>query len=133
MCGIAGSTRDPSGVDAKAMNTAMVHRGPDDEGVYADTESGVSLGARRLAIIDIEGGHQPGASEDSTVWAVLNGEIYNNIGLRSQLIRRATLSLAGLIQRCSSTSTRSGDRISSTQSRACTLSRSGTRVSAGYW
>jgi asparagine synthase (glutamine-hydrolysing) len=87
MCGIAGSTLDPSGVDAKAMAIAMVHRGPDDEGVYVDGESGVSLGARRLAVIDVEGGHQPIANEDQTVWAVLNGEIYNNASLRRLLIR----------------------------------------------
>jgi asparagine synthase (glutamine-hydrolysing) len=69
------------------MNAAMVHRGPDDEGVFVDTQSGVSLGARRLAIIDVEGGHQPVTNEDRTVWAVLNGEIYNNSSLRAQLIR----------------------------------------------
>ena len=87
MCGIAGSTYDPSGSDIRAMNAAMVHRGPDDEGVFVDSESGVALGARRLAIIDVEGGHQPVTNEDHTVWAVLNGEIYNHPSLRSQLIR----------------------------------------------
>lgn len=63
----------------------MVHRGPDDEGTYVDETSGVALGARRLSIIDVAGGHQPLANETGTVWAVLNGEIYNHRTLREQL------------------------------------------------
>ena len=66
----------------------MVHRGPDDEGVYSDPASGVSLGARRLSIIDIEGGHQPLSDETGSVWASLNGEIYNHGSLRQQLRAR---------------------------------------------
>ena len=66
------------------MCAAMVHRGPDDEGsVQLD---GVTLGMRRLSIIDIEGGHQPIHNEDSTVWVVQNGEIYNHLELRAQLV-----------------------------------------------
>jgi len=62
----------------------MVHRGPDDEGsVHLD---GVTLGMRRLSIIDLAGGHQPMHNEDSTVWVVQNGEIYNHLELRRQLI-----------------------------------------------
>ncbi len=62
----------------------MVHRGPDDEGtVHLD---GVSLGMRRLSIIDLEGGHQPMHNEDSTVWVVQNGEIYNHLELRDLLL-----------------------------------------------
>ena len=62
----------------------MVHRGPDDEGsVQLD---GVTLGMRRLSIIDVEGGHQPIHNEDSTVWVVQNGEIYNHIELREVLV-----------------------------------------------
>ena len=85
MCGIAGSTQDPGARDATAMAAAMVHRGPDDEGVYADPDFPVSLSARRLSIIDVAGGHQPVANEDRSVWAVLNGEIYNHASLREQL------------------------------------------------
>jgi asparagine synthase (glutamine-hydrolysing) len=70
------------------MNRALVHRGPDDEGVYLDREAGLALGARRLSVIDVEGGHQPLANEDGTVWAVLNGEIYNHVELRADLGRR---------------------------------------------
>lgn len=63
----------------------MVHRGPDDEGAFVDG-SGVALGARRLSVIDIEGGHQPVCNEDRTIWAVLNGEVYNHPALREQLL-----------------------------------------------
>lgn len=62
----------------------MTHRGPDDEGtVQLD---GVTLGMRRLSIIDLEGGHQPMHNEDSTVWVVQNGEIYNHLELRELLL-----------------------------------------------
>ena len=69
------------------MNIAMVHRGPDDEGCLIDP-CGVALGARRLSIIDVQGGHQPVTNEDHTVWAVLNGEIYNHPALRRELLAR---------------------------------------------
>src|SRR5579872_6832204 len=85
MCGIAGSTLDPGGRAAMTMAAAMVHRGPDDEGLYADPDIPLSLAARRLSIIDVAGGHQPVANEDRSVWAVLNGEIYNYAALREQL------------------------------------------------
>ena len=66
------------------MCAAMFHRGPDDEGsVQLD---GVTLGMRRLSIIDVEGGHQPIHNEDSTVWVVQNGEIYNHLELRDVLV-----------------------------------------------
>ena len=62
----------------------MVHRGPDDEGsIQLD---GVSLGMRRLSIIDLAGGHQPMHNEDSTVWVVQNGEIFNHLALRTELV-----------------------------------------------
>ncbi len=90
MCGICGvvdnSTRhrpDPSVL--KAMNDALTHRGPDDEGFYLG--EGVGLGARRLSIIDIQGGHQPIHNEDETVWVVFNGEIYNYRNLRALLTK----------------------------------------------
>jgi asparagine synthase (glutamine-hydrolysing) len=67
------------------MNAEMVHRGPDDEGLYLDDEGGCGLGARRLSIIDVEGGHQPLSNEDGSIWAVLNGEIYNHPALFERL------------------------------------------------
>src|SRR5205807_4443473 len=62
----------------------MVHRGPDDAGI--EQVGGVTVGMRRLSIIDLAGGHQPMHNEDSTVWVVENGEIYNHRELREQLI-----------------------------------------------
>jgi len=65
------------------MCSALAHRGPDDEGsVHLD---GVTLGMRRLSIIDLEGGHQPIHNEDSRIWVVQNGEIYNHLALREEL------------------------------------------------
>jgi asparagine synthase (glutamine-hydrolysing) len=66
------------------MCDAMVHRGPDDEGGIQF--EGVTLGSRRLSIIDIAGGHQPIHNEDSTVWVIQNGEIYNHLELRKLLV-----------------------------------------------
>jgi asparagine synthase (glutamine-hydrolysing) len=80
MCGICGTTRGD--LDAvHAMNAAMHHRGPDDEGIHCDPCGGMMLGARRLSIIDPAGGHQPLSNEDGTVWGALNGEIYNHPSL----------------------------------------------------
>ncbi len=85
MCGIAGSTEDPDGRAVRAMSATLRHRGPDDDGLRTDPRTGVTLGVRRLAIMDIAGGHQPLANEDDTVWVVFNGEIYNHAQLRSEL------------------------------------------------
>jgi asparagine synthase (glutamine-hydrolysing) len=68
------------------MCGAMVHRGPDDEGLYV--RGGVGIGMRRLSIIDLDNGHQPVSNEDGTVWIVFNGEIYNYRELRAGLARR---------------------------------------------
>jgi asparagine synthase (glutamine-hydrolysing) len=65
------------------MLEAIRHRGPDDEGAYVDTE--ITLGARRLAVIDLQSGRQPIGNEDGTVWVVHNGEIYNFRDLRGRL------------------------------------------------
>jgi asparagine synthase (glutamine-hydrolysing) len=65
------------------MGQAMRHRGPDDEGYRQDTT--ITLGMRRLSIIDLTGGHQPIANEDGSVWTVCNGEIYNFQALRREL------------------------------------------------
>lgn len=92
MCGIYGIVDGhPQAVDAhpqllRRMAESMKHRGPDDEGSYCG--AGVALGMRRLSIIDLEGGHQPIANEDKTVWVVCNGEIYNFQELRAGLVAR---------------------------------------------
>ena len=84
ICGVAGGDAAGGRELVARMCAAMVHRGPDDEGsVHLE---GVTLGMRRLSIIDLVGGHQPIHNEDSSVWVVQNGEIYNHLELRDQLI-----------------------------------------------
>src|SRR5579864_3371229 len=84
ICGVAGGEAAAGRELVARMCSALAHRGPDDEGsVHLD---GVTLGMRRLSIIDVEGGHQPIHNEDSTVWVVQNGEIYNHLDLRERLI-----------------------------------------------
>jgi asparagine synthase (glutamine-hydrolysing) len=91
MCGIAGmvQTHPDGAVDIAAIHRmceAIVHRGPDDEGIFV--KAGVGLGMRRLSIIDLAGGHQPVFNEDKTIWIVFNGEIYNFPELRADLEKR---------------------------------------------
>jgi asparagine synthase (glutamine-hydrolysing) len=91
MCGISGAAwTDPrralSEGGLRAMMDRMVHRGPDDAGVYRDNHA--ALGFRRLSIVDLSGGHQPLSNEDGTVWTVFNGEIYNFPALRHRLEAR---------------------------------------------
>jgi len=68
------------------MTDAMTHRGPNDRGTYV--ADGIALGVRRLSIVDVEGGHQPLANEDETVWTVQNGELYNHGEIRHRLEAR---------------------------------------------
>jgi asparagine synthase (glutamine-hydrolysing) len=68
------------------MTDALEHRGPDDRGTHE--APGVALGVRRLSIVDVAGGHQPVASEDGSVWAIQNGELYNHEALRAELAAR---------------------------------------------
>ena len=69
-----------------AMCERMVHRGPDSEGLFVTT--GVALGMRRLAIIDLVTGEQPVFNEDNSIAVILNGEIYNYRELRAELETR---------------------------------------------
>ena len=90
MCGIAGmigregETITPEQI--RHMTNTIVHRGPDDEGIHV--RRNVGLGMRRLSIIDLSGGHQPIYNEDGTVAVVFNGEIYNFLELRDELLSR---------------------------------------------
>ena len=87
MCGIAGIIgREGEALAAdqvRRMTDAIVHRGPDDEGIRA--QGRVGLGMRRLSIIDLAGGQQPIYNEDRSVCVVFNGEIYNFPQLRKEL------------------------------------------------
>jgi asparagine synthase (glutamine-hydrolysing) len=88
MCGICGifehERREPFPRQLiDRMNQTIIHRGPDDDGIYLG--EGVGFGFRRLSIIDVGGGHQPISNEDGTVWVMLNGEIYNYPELRQEL------------------------------------------------
>ena len=91
MCGIAGvvsRTRESDISEAlvRHMCDQIVHRGPDDEGIYV--ADGAGLGMRRLSIIDLSGGHQPVFNEDRSAWIVYNGEVYNFPELRPELESR---------------------------------------------
>ncbi|HEX6689315.1 MAG TPA: asparagine synthase (glutamine-hydrolyzing) [Solirubrobacterales bacterium] len=83
ICGVAGAEVDVEAV--RRMNSRLVHRGPDSEGVFED--DGVALAMRRLSIIDLEHGDQPISNEDGSVTVVQNGEIYNYRELRAELER----------------------------------------------
>lgn len=92
MCGIAGlwipagAPRERLERQALAMTTRLLHRGPDDGGVWSDEASGIALAQRRLAIIDLSpAGHQPMHSACGRYAAVFNGEIYNHLDLRARL------------------------------------------------
>jgi asparagine synthase (glutamine-hydrolysing) len=91
MCGIVGA------VDLEGerifersrllrMVRALAHRGPDGEGLHI--EAGVALAARRLALVDVQGGAQPVSNEDGSIWAVFNGELFDDDALRRDLVGR---------------------------------------------
>ncbi|MBI2084156.1 MAG: asparagine synthase (glutamine-hydrolyzing) [Candidatus Aenigmarchaeota archaeon] len=83
MCGIAGIVGEENKDLIKSMCDVIEHRGPNDSGYLLDKD--LSLGMRRLSIIDLAGGKQPIHNEDETVWVVYNGEIYNYLEIRSEL------------------------------------------------
>lgn len=89
MCGITGIYTSGTPVDEAAlrdMSRRLAHRGPDGQGVYV--EGPVGLAHKRLAIIDLEGGHQPLVDRDRNLVLIANGEIYNHLELRRELIRQ---------------------------------------------
>src|SRR3989344_4267606 len=94
MCGIVGifdaRQRPPLKESSLSrMATCLLHRGPDDQGVFVSQEHGVGLGHTRLAIIDLSSlGHQPMANKTKTLWITFNGEIYNFQEIRSELQKR---------------------------------------------
>lgn len=91
MCGFIGCVHDKSQVFSDGqkqqfenMNNVITHRGPDDDGYFYDSH--VQFGFRRLSIIDIESGHQPLHFENERYWIIFNGEIYNYVELREELL-----------------------------------------------
>ena len=91
MCGIAGilNLNDEVKVSSdllKRMISAIKHRGPDEFGSYKDAD--VGFAHARLSIIDLSGGQQPMSNEDGTVWITFNGEIFNYVELRQELLKK---------------------------------------------
>ncbi|MBC2714568.1 MAG: asparagine synthase (glutamine-hydrolyzing) [Desulfobacteraceae bacterium] len=88
ICGIYNYNKDaPVSEDIiNSMNNTMVHRGPDDSGLFIGQFIG--LGHRRLSIIDIHSGKQPMCNEDGSIWVTYNGEIYNFLELKDQLLKK---------------------------------------------
>lgn len=85
MCGIAGVYGYTDEPLLHSMLSQIIHRGPDDEGTYVNAADNVMMGARRLSIVDLEGGAQPISNEDGNVTVVFNGEIYNHGYIRQSL------------------------------------------------
>src|SRR5215831_2732725 len=91
MCGIAGfvstTTLDSEARDrAVRMRDVITHRGPDEAGLYLDTQA--ALAHRRLSIVDLRTGQQPLSNEDQSIWVIFNGEIYNHADIREDLQAR---------------------------------------------
>src|SRR2546422_4238862 len=86
ICGIVDFNHEVDRNDIAIMMGALWHRGPDDEGLMTSAYAG--LGFRRLSIIDLAGSHQPMTNEDSSLWMVFNGEIYNFRPLREDLLKK---------------------------------------------
>ena len=92
MCGIAGivnlrnNSMEVSTDTLKRMLYSIRHRGPDEFGIYRDGQAGIAHA--RLSIIGLSSGQQPMSNEDGTIWITFNGEIFNYIELRQDLIKR---------------------------------------------
>jgi asparagine synthase (glutamine-hydrolysing) len=92
MCGFIGCVhekaqeyREEDKLQFQNMNNIITHRGPDDEGYFFDEH--IQFGFRRLSIIDLECGHQPLSYENERYWIIFNGEVYNYVELREELLK----------------------------------------------
>lgn len=89
MCGIAGYIdlqNEVSTAVIQRMNDTLVHRGPDDSGIFISDDKKVALGHRRLSFLDLsEHGRQPMENNSATIWLSFNGEIYNYLELKTEL------------------------------------------------
>jgi len=88
MCGICGFVGAGSGETLERMSLLLRHRGPDDSGTWMSAVPPVHLASRRLAVVDLPGGHQPILTDDAQFVIVFNGEIYNHRELRAELQER---------------------------------------------
>ncbi|HEV7682861.1 MAG TPA: asparagine synthase (glutamine-hydrolyzing), partial [Pyrinomonadaceae bacterium] len=95
MCGINGialssnSRRSIDVTELERMGDVLMHRGPDDAGIFVDARGGrIGLGHRRLSIVDVASGQQPMTNEDGTLHIIYNGEIYNHADFRASLEQR---------------------------------------------
>lgn len=96
MCGINGfiykqqTSKEVLVTKINAMNNLIVHRGPDDDGVFTEENStyGIAMGMRRLSIIDLHSGKQPITTNDGQITIVFNGEIYNYLELKKELLNQ---------------------------------------------
>ena len=94
MCGLTGIyiVNNPSEIQKDTlikMRETLIHRGPDDSGLYISPNKKLGLGFRRLAIIDLsKAGNQPMTNEDKTLWLMFNGEIYNFQELKEELVKK---------------------------------------------
>ncbi len=99
MCGIFGywdrQRRSLSDAALDGMAHSLLHRGPDDQGIWHQPARGVAIGNRRLSIIDLGGGHQPFVSDDGQIAVVQNGEIFNYVELAAELRREGVLLKTG--------------------------------------
>ena len=129
MCGFVGFLNTPEVGSpenvVRAMADRIIHRGPDDADYYVD--EGISLGFRRLSIIDLEGGRQPILNEDGTKVLVFNGEIYNFQSLREDLLKKGHVFKTRTDSETSSSGTRSTARRFCKSCGACSPLSSGTR------
>jgi len=90
MCGITGIfgslRKEEFEKSIHRMSTSLIHRGPDDNGVWIDEKNGIALGHQRLSVVDLSvAGHQPMMSPCGDFSVVFNGEIYNHLQLREEL------------------------------------------------
>ncbi|HVU11788.1 MAG TPA: asparagine synthase (glutamine-hydrolyzing) [Phototrophicaceae bacterium] len=103
MCGIFGilcfnPNQRVNEATLRAMSNQLIHRGPDEAGLYLSADQSFGLGVRRLSIVDVPGSHQPISNEDGRVWIGCNGEIYNFRALRAQLALRHSFSTNGDVE-----------------------------------
>src|SRR5437773_478381 len=88
LCGVWSAESRSQDENVRRMASRLVHRGPDDFGLWQDPAAGIALAFRRLSILDLSpAGHQPMLSVDGRYVALLNGEIYNHLDLRALLER----------------------------------------------